>query len=86
MAEQESQSDDVLTKVAKTVGTALGTVASATSEIVGGKDDQPQATAARKKSKPRQSASANPAQSRARERMKAKRAKHRRKLHRKTKG
>lgn len=93
MAEQQPQGDDVLTKVAKTVGTALGTVASVASEITGGNDEAAQPSSARtqapaKQTKPerRQSALANPAQARARERMKAKRAKHRRKLHRKTKG
>jgi hypothetical protein len=93
MAEQQPEGDDVLTKVAKTVGAALGTVASAASEIIGGNEEPAQAASGRaqapaKRSKPErpQNASANPPQARARERMKAKRAKHRRKLHRKTRG
>ena len=86
MAEQESQGEDVLTKVAKTVGTALGTVASAASEIAGAKEDKAPLAGQRKKPERQQRTSENPTQARARERMKAKRTKHRRKLHRKTKG
>jgi len=92
MAEEQPQGNDVLTKVAETVGTALGTVASAASKIVGSNDNPaPEAAghtpapAKRTKSDRRQDTS-NAPQTRARERMKAKRAKHRRKLHRKTKG
>jgi hypothetical protein len=83
MANQESESNDVLTKVARTVGAALGTVASAAAEISGSK---PEDAAQPAQSKSRKRASTNDAQARAHERMKAKRAKHRRKLHRKTAG
>jgi hypothetical protein len=79
--DEKSQGDDVLTKVARRVGTALGAVTSAAAEIVGDKDDRTQTN-----KNPRQENRGNKTQARQRERMKAKRAKHRRKLHRKTKG
>ncbi len=85
MANQEPEGNDVLTKVAKTVGTALGTVAAAASEIGGGKPE-PAEQPAQKKGSKRASSASNDAQARAQQRKKAKRTKHRRKLHRKTAG
>ena len=88
MANQEqTPQDDVLTKVARGVGTALGTVASvasAAADMVAGKDESP--APARRASGGRAPSQENSVQARQRERMKAKRTRHRRKLHRKTRG
>jgi hypothetical protein len=91
MAKQEPKDDDVLTKVARTLGTALGTVASAAAEITGSEPEpapkperatQPPAAEGRKAA----SLASNTAHERAQAQKKAKRAKHKRKLHRKTAG
>ena len=82
MANQPEQ-DNVLTKVARTVGSALGTVAGVASEVTGGKSDEAEAAPAKKSKK---NAPAADAAERARRQKKAKRAKHKRKLHRKTRG
>ena len=97
MADEKPGQENTLNKVARTVGTALGTVASTVNGIVGDHTDAPAtdskpvaaskpsaaapAKRARKQSKPSDSRAV-----RAGERVKEKRAKHRRKLHRKTRG
>jgi hypothetical protein len=104
MANQYPEQDDTLTKVARTVGSALGAVASKVNGLVGddaGESPSQQAeslnarsTSPAKNSPGKKSGSAGkksqpPASnqsSRAQEQKKTKRDKHRRKLHRKTRG
>ena len=91
MADEKPEHENTLNKVARTVGSALGTVASTVGGIVG---ENP--TGHANASNPSGEASAkagrvpsgltDPRAVRAHERMKEKKAKHRRKLHRKTRG
>ncbi len=82
MADEQSQQDDTLTKVARTVGTAVGTVAGLASKITGGNTAESRPSGGRQ---PRNAAAAS-AMQRAQQKKKDKRLKHKRKLHRRTRG
>jgi hypothetical protein len=101
MAGEEADQDSTLTKVARTVGSALGTVASKVTDAVGAKPEEPSddqvkpskespkepkaaTKAPAKKSAPRKAATDQ--KDKALAQKKAKRAKHKRKLGRKTRG
>jgi hypothetical protein len=91
MADEKPEQEGTLNKVARTVGTALGTVASTVNEIVGDTPTEevaapkPSGRAPAKRAR-KESTTKDQRAVRARERMKEKRAKHHRKLHRKTRG
>jgi hypothetical protein len=101
MAGEEADQDSTLTKVARTVGSALGTVASKVTDAVGAKpeeSEQDQAKAPEGSAKETKAAVKAPAKKSAPKKAatsknekalaqkKAKRAKHKRKLGRKTRG
>lgn len=91
VADEKPEQENTLNKVARTVGSALGTVASKVNGIVGDNAGAPESGAKPAATTPakraRKKSSANDAHAvRASERVKEKRAKHRRKLHRKTRG
>ena len=101
MAGEEADQDSTLTKVARSVGSALGTVASKVTDAVGAKPEEsiddhaksskasPKETKAAVKStaqKPAPRKATSSSKEKALAQKKAKRAKHKRKLGRKTRG
>lgn len=89
MANHEADRDNALTKVARTVGSALGTVASRLTDGVAEKSDAaPSAppTKPRKNDVAAKVKAAGSLEQRAQQQKKAKRDKHKRKLQRKTAG
>jgi hypothetical protein len=83
MASEEPDRDNAITKAAPTAGAASGAVASKAADFGGAKSDAAPGGSARK---PRKDSTASDRNLRAQEQKRAKRAKHRRKLHRKTRG
>lgn len=83
MADEKSEQPDVLEKVARTVGSALGTVVSAAEDLTKAKGNQAEGSSPRNSA--RQKSIASAAQ-KAHDKTKAKRDKHRRKLRQKTRG
>lgn len=83
MTSEEPDQDNAVTKVASTVGSASGTVASKAADFVGARSDAAPGGSAKK---PKKDSAASDQDLRAQEQKRAKRAKHRRKLHRKTRG
>jgi len=88
MTDETSDQDNTLTKVARTVGTALGTVASAVNEVVVSstpeRSEKPAKAKANKEARTGHPKSES--QTKAQQKKKTKRLKHRRKLGRKTNG
>jgi type IV secretory pathway TrbL component len=90
MADEKPDQENALNKVARTVGTALGTVASTVNGMVGDNAPDPATGSKSSAGAPPQRAGKKSAAgdrvTRAHDLVKEKRAKHRRKLHRKTRG
>jgi hypothetical protein len=90
MADEQQPQDSTLNKVARTVGSALGTVASTVSNLTGDEAQQAGTKSGQStKGKQQPTASAKPMDERARrrhEKLKEKRAKHRRRMHNKARG
>lgn len=86
MSEKEPEEENTLVKVARTVGSALGTVASKAGEVVGTRSDDAAPTPERKGKKGKKVMATPDLQLKAREKKKSKRAKHKRKLGRRTGG
>ena len=90
MADEKPEQNNTLNKVARSVGSALGTVASTVNNIVGEHSAEKAPTKLPGKGSPGRprvvKGESDERAVRAHDRLKEKRSKHRRKLHRKTRG